>query len=55
MFLADGSKAVRRDVTVIGPRSGGFAVDGIKEGDEVVTTAPATMKDGDSIKLKAQK
>jgi len=55
VFLVDGSKAVQREVTVVGPRSGGFAVDGIKEGVEVVTTAPATIKDGDSIKLKAQK
>ncbi len=55
VFLVEGGKAVRHDVNVVGPRSGGFAVDGIKEGAEVVTTAPATIKDGDSIKLKAQK
>ena len=55
VFAVNDGKAVRRDITVVGPRSGGFAVDGVKEGDEVVTAAPATLKDGDSIKLKAQK
>lgn len=55
VFLVDGGKVRRRDVSVIGPRSGGFAVDGIKEGDTVVTTAPATLKDGDSIKIKGAK
>lgn len=55
VFLVDGSKAVRKDITVIGPRSGGYAVEGVKENDQVVTTAPAAIKDGDSIKLKAQK
>ena len=55
VFAVSDGKAVRRDITVVGPRSGGFAVEGVKEGDEVVTTAPATLKDGDAIKLKAQK
>jgi HlyD family secretion protein len=55
VFLVTGSSVARRDISVIGPRSGGFSVDGIKEGDTVVTTAPATLKDGNSIKIKGQK
>ena len=55
VFVVTDSHVNRRDVSVIGPRSGGFAVDGIKEGDTVVTTAPATLKDGNSIKVKVQK
>jgi HlyD family secretion protein len=55
VFVVTGNRVDRRDITVIGPRSGGFAVTGIKEGDTVVTTAPATLKDGNSIKIKGQK
>jgi len=55
VFVADGNKVARKDVSVVGPRSGGFAVEGIKEGDTVVTTAPPTLKDGNTIKIKAQK
>ena len=55
VFVVSGNRVDRRDISVVGPRSGGFAVNGIKEGDTVVTTAPATLKDGNSIKVKAQK
>jgi HlyD family secretion protein len=55
VYVVTGSRVDRRGVSVIGPRSGGFAVDGIKEGDTVVTTAPATLNDGNSIKIKGQK
>ena len=55
VFVVDSERVNRRDVSVVGPRSGGFAVEGIKEGDTVVTTAPPTLKDGNSIKIKGQK
>ena len=55
VFVVTGSRVDRKDVVVVGPRSGGFAVEGVKEGDTVVTTAPATLKDGNSIKIKGQK
>jgi len=55
VFVVTGSRIDRKDVSVVGPRSGGFAVEGVKEGDTVVTTAPATLKDGNSIKIKGQK
>ena len=55
VFVVKGARVERQDVTVVGPRSGGFAVAGISEGDTVVTTAPATLKAGNSIKIKGQK
>ncbi len=55
VFVAAGNHVDRRDISVVGPRSGGFAVEGVKEGDTLVTTAPATLKDGNSIKIKGQK
>ena len=55
IFVVTGSRVDRRDVSVVGPRSGGFAVEGVKEGDILVTTAPATLKDSNSVKIKGQK
>jgi HlyD family secretion protein len=55
VFVVTGNRVDRRDVAVVGPRSGGFAVEGVKEGDILVTTAPATLKDGNSVKIKGQK
>ena len=55
VFVVNSERVNRRDVSVVGPRSGGFAVEGIKEGDSVVTTAPPTLKDGTPIKIKGQK
>jgi HlyD family secretion protein len=55
VFVVAGNRVDRRDVSVVGPRSGGFAVEGVKEGDALVTTAPATLKDGNSVKIKGQK
>jgi len=55
VFVVTGSRVDRRDISVVGPRSGGFAVEGVKEGDTLVTTAPATLKDGNPVKIKGQK
>jgi HlyD family secretion protein len=55
VFVVTGDRVNRRDISVLGPRSGGFAVSGVSEGDVLVTTAPATLKDGNSIKIKGQK
>jgi hypothetical protein len=55
VFVVTGNHVDRREVSVAGPRSGGFAVEGVKEGDILVTTAPATLKDGNSVKIKGQK
>ena len=55
VYVVSGNRAEKRDVSVIGARSGGFAVEGIKEGDTVVTTAPPALKDGSAIKVKGEK
>jgi len=54
VLLAFNGKALRREVQVISQRSGGFIVQGLVGGENVITTAPATLKDGDKIKIKGQ-
>jgi len=54
VFIAYDGKAVAREVHVVGQRSDGSLVDGLVGGESVVTTAPATLKDGDKIKIKGQ-
>jgi hypothetical protein len=39
---------------VVGQRSDGVLVNGLVGGESVITTAPATLKDGDKIKIKGQ-
>jgi len=54
VFIAYDGKAVAREVHVTSQRSDGALVDGLVGGENVVTTAPATLKDGDKIKIKGQ-
>lgn len=54
VFLAYNNKAVAREVHIVGQRSDGSLVDGLVGGESVITTAPATLKDGDKIKVKGQ-
>ena len=54
VFLAFNGKALRRDVQVISQRSSGFMVQGLNGGENVITSAPAGLKDGDKIKIKGQ-
>ncbi len=54
VFLAFGGKAVAREVHVVSQRSDGALVDGLVGGENVITTAPPTLKDGDRIKIKGQ-
>jgi HlyD family secretion protein len=54
VFIAFNGRAVAREVHVVGQRSDGALVDGLVGGESVVTTAPATLKDGDRIKIKGQ-
>jgi hypothetical protein len=54
VFLAYNEKAVAREVHVLSQRSDGALVDGLVGGESVITTAPATLKDGDKIKIKGQ-
>jgi len=54
VFLAFNDKALMREVRVTAQRSGGVLVQGLNGGENVITTAPATLKDGDKIKIKGQ-
>ena len=47
-------KVLQRDVRVIAQRSGGVLVEGLNGGEDVVTTGPSDLKDGDKIKTKGQ-
>jgi HlyD family secretion protein len=54
VLLAFNGKALQREVQVISQRSGGFMVQGLVGGENVITTAPANLKDGDKIRIKGQ-
>ena len=50
---ADG-KAVMKQVRVLQQRSNGYLVDGPINGENVITSGPENLKDGQSIKIKGQ-
>ena len=54
VLIAYNGKAVAREVHAVGQRSDGALVDGLVGGESVITSAPATLKDGDKIKIKGQ-
>ena len=54
VLIVYNGKVVAREVHVVGQRSDGALVDGLVGGESVVTAAPATLKDGDKIKIKGQ-
>ncbi len=54
VFLSFNGRAVQREVRVVSQRSGGFLVSGLTGGEDVITTAPQGLKDGDKIKIKGQ-
>ncbi len=54
VFLAFKGKAMQREVRVKAQRSGGVLVEGLNGGEDVITTAPQALKDGDKIKIKGQ-
>jgi len=54
VFIAYNNKAVSREIHITGQRADGALVDGLVGGENVITTAPATLKDGDKIKIKGQ-
>ncbi len=51
VFIAFNGKALRRDVHVKGERSGGYLVDSLVGGENVITTAPADLSDGQKIRI----
>jgi len=54
VFIAFKGKALRRTVQILSQRSGGYLVDGLVGGEDVITTAPADLKDGEKIRIKGQ-
>jgi HlyD family secretion protein len=54
VFIAFNDKAVMRPVQIVAQRSGGLLVSGLVGGENVITVAPPTLKDGDKIKIKGQ-
>jgi HlyD family secretion protein len=54
VLIAFNSRAVAREVHLLSQRSDGALVDGLVGGENVITSAPATLKDGDKIKIKGQ-
>ncbi|HUK25818.1 MAG TPA: efflux RND transporter periplasmic adaptor subunit [Terriglobales bacterium] len=54
VFIAFNDKAMMREVRVLAPRSGGFLVSGLVGGENVITSAPPNLKDGDKIRIKGQ-
>jgi HlyD family secretion protein len=54
VFLAFDGKAVLREVKILSQRSGGVLVQGLNGGEDVITSAPQELKDGNKIKIKGQ-
>jgi HlyD family secretion protein len=54
VFIAYNGKAIMRSVQIVAQRSGGMLVSGLVGGENVITVAPPTLKDGDKIKIKGQ-
>jgi HlyD family secretion protein len=54
VFLAFKGRAMQRYVRVKAQRSGGALVEGLNGGENVITAAPQSLKDGDKIKIKGQ-
>jgi hypothetical protein len=54
VLIAFDGKAIRHDVKVLSQRSGGALVSGLNGGENVITTAPEGLKNGDKIKIKGQ-
>jgi len=54
VLIAFNGKAVAREVHVTSQRADGALVDGLVGGESVILSAPATLKDGDKIKVKGQ-
>ena len=54
VFILYEGKALRRDVQVKATRSKGYLVSGLTGGEDVITSAPASLKNGDKVKVKGQ-
>jgi HlyD family secretion protein len=54
VFIAFNDRALMREVQVISQRSGGLIVQGLVGGENVITSGPENLKDGEKIKIKGQ-
>lgn len=54
VLLSYNGKAVAREVEVTSSRSSGYLVTGLSGGEDVISSGPPTLKDGDKIKIKGQ-
>ena len=54
VFLSFDGKAMMREVKILSQRNGGVLVSGLNGGEDVITSAPQNLKDGDKIKIKGQ-
>src|SRR5580700_737086 len=52
VLLAFNGKTLRRNVHVQGQRSGGYLVDSLVGGENVITAGPADLQDGQKIRIK---
>jgi HlyD family secretion protein len=54
VFLSFEGKATAREVKILSQRSGGVLVQGLNGGEDVITSGPQDLKDGEKIKIKGQ-
>ena len=54
VYIAFNGRAIAKEIHITSQRADGALVDGLVGGENVVTTAPANLKDGDKIKIKGQ-
>ena len=54
VLIAYNGKVVAREVRGSGQRADGALVDGLVGGENVISSGPTTLKDGDKIKIKGQ-
>jgi HlyD family secretion protein len=54
VFLVYNGKVLMREVQVIAQRSGGLLITGLNGGEDVITSGPPDLKDGEKIKIKGQ-
>jgi hypothetical protein len=54
VFLAFNGKALAREVKIEAQRNGGALVQGLNGGEDVISSAPSELKDGEKIKIKGQ-
>ncbi|MGC2193585.1 MAG: efflux RND transporter periplasmic adaptor subunit [Terriglobales bacterium] len=54
VFIVSDNKAVMKQVRILSQRSNGYLVDGPINGENVITSGPQNLKDGQSIRIKGQ-